>query len=339
MTGPEDSKTATVFKRICPANRWRSLVHVDLVSACQAIVADRIDILVELGGHSAGSRLDIMACKPAPVQVTWIGYANSTGLPVVDYRITDEIADPRDTRQQFAEELVRMPSPRAFLCYTPNADVPKVSDLPALSNGYITFGSFNALGKVNQQVMSLWCAVLNAVPNSRVFMKCKHFATEEIKQRYLDTFVKAGIAAHRVTLMAMTPTIAEHLRLYSKIDVAIDTFPYAGTTTTAEALYMGVPVVTYYRTRAPIHAQNVGAALLQRIPGMDRFVAKSRADYVRICQEASKDLDQLAEVRRSLRPKMLVSPLCDGPMFCRGLETLLTDMWKAHCAGKKLINY
>jgi predicted O-linked N-acetylglucosamine transferase (SPINDLY family) len=280
-----------------------------------------------------------MACKPAPVQATWIGYANTTGLPSIDYRITDEVADPRNTRQRFAERLVRMPTPCCFLCYTPNPDMPQVSKLPALKNGFITFGSFNALGKVNDQVIDLWSEVLLAVPNSRMLMKCKHFATEEIAQRFRDKFKRNGIDESRLTMMAMVPSIAEHMQLYSEIDLAIDTFPYAGTTTTAEALYMGVPVVTYYRGKSPIHAQNVGASLLHRIPGLDAFVAKSRVDYVDVCRKWAADLPALAKVRDNLREDMRASPLCDGDKFCRLLETMFKDMWTAHCRGEKLPGY
>lgn len=335
--GPGDTKTEMVFKRICDPKRWRNLEYVNLETICNTIRADKIDILVELGGHSAGSRLDVMARKPAPIGVTWIGYANSTGLTTVDYRITDSIADPYNTKQTYTEQLVRMPDPFCFLCYTPNMDVPPVSPLPALSKGYITFGSFNALGKINDQVLELWCRVLNAIPTSRFFMKCKHFASDELSQRFINKFKQHGIDVSRLTLLPMTPTIAQHMALYSQIDIAVDSFPYAGTTTTAESLYMGVPVVTWYRKTAPIHAQNVGASLMARIPGMsEAFVATSKQGYVDLCVKWANDIPALAQIRENLRPSMLVSPLCDGPAFAKKLEKVFRDMWEAYCKGKKM---
>lgn len=336
FSGPGDGKTQTVFKQICPAGRWRDLEGVSVDGICQMIRDDTIDILVELGGHSAGSRLDVMARKPAPVSMTWIGYANTTGLPCVDYRLTDAIADPLNTKQKFSEKLIRMPSPCAFLCYKPNADVPPVAPLPGLKNGYITFGSFNALGKINDDVMMLWCRVLRAIPNSRFIMKCKHFASNEIKQRFIRKFERLGVSLDRVTLMSQTPTIAEHMALYSKIDLALDSFPYAGTTTTTEALYMGVPVVTLQRKASPIHAQNVGASLLHRIKGLSAYAADSEDQYVQICADAFTNLKRLSIVRSTLRMSMDKSPLCDGPNFCRVLEGVFKDMWGCYCDGTKM---
>jgi len=167
-------------------------------------------------------------------------------------------------------------------------------------------------------------------------MKCKHFASDELRARYLKIFAEEGIDQSRVQLLAMTPSIAEHMALYSKIDIAIDTFPYAGTTTTAEALYMGVPVVCWHRRAAPIHAQNVGASLLSRIPGMRKFVASSRAHLIQICKDSAANPDYLAKIRADLRANMEASPLCDGNIFCRGLEKVFQDMWSAYCEGRKL---
>jgi len=194
------------------------------------------------------------------------------------------------------------------------------------------------LGKINDQVLELWCRVLNAIPTSRFLMKCKHFATPQVTERFVNKFRTHGVDPSRLTLLPMTPTIAQSMGLYSQIDLAVDSFPYAGTTTTAESLFMGVPVVTWYRKSGPIHAQNVGASLLSRIPGLDGFIATSKQGFVDVCAKWAADIPKLALVRASLRPNMLASPLCDGPAFCRLLEKVFKDMWECHCKGKKM-NY
>jgi len=218
---------------------------------------DQIDILVELGGHAAGNRQDIVVLKPAPIMATWIGYANTTGLSCVDYRITDGLADPVTTHQQFSETLVRTPDPCAFLCYTGTKKSRECTGCRGLKKGYITFGSFNALHKLTDQAFELWCRVLDAVPKSKLFLKNKPMASDKIRNGYIKRFADRGVSADRLILKSHVSSREEHMNCYLDIDVALDPFPYAGTTTSAEALWMGCPFITLNRVKFPIHAQNV----------------------------------------------------------------------------------
>jgi protein O-GlcNAc transferase len=170
----------------------------------ELIRRDKIDILVELTGHTAGNRLDVMALQPAPVGVTWIGYPNTTGLPTIQYRFTDSLVDPPDTKQKFSESLVRLGGP--FLCYTPPPDAPAVSRAPSATSGFVTFGSFNNLAKVNDRVLRCWCAILKQVPNSRLLMKCKPFASSSIRKKFLKRFKDLGIESKRVDLVPLLAT-------------------------------------------------------------------------------------------------------------------------------------
>jgi protein O-GlcNAc transferase len=329
------------------AHAWRAIHDKSAKEVCELIRADGIDILIELTGHTAGNRLDVMALKPAPIQVTWIGYPNTTGLPTVDYRFCDAIVDPVDTQQKYSETLVRLSGP--FLCYTPPAEAPAVSDSPALHRGYVTFGSFNNLAKINEDVLNAWCMILNQVPNSRMLIKCKPFASATVAGKMLQRFADRGIDASRVDLVPLLPTTSEHLATYAGVDISVDTFPYAGTTTTCESLYMGTPVVTYKRETCNNHAHNVGASLISRIPGAELLIARSiqqvqsthtsdpRAvgcvsdahlslrcrwslplQYVSTAVSLASNLPRLQQLRQHLRPAMLQSPLCDGPCSSSG---------------------
>jgi len=210
-------------------------------------------------------------------------------------------------------------------------DAPEVSISPAVSNGFVTFGSFNNLAKVNDKVLSVWCLILKKVPNSRMLLKCKPFACPSVRQKVLERFEAEGIEAKRVDLIPLLPTTSEHLQSYSMIDISVDTFPYAGTTTTCEALYCGVPVVTLKRAKYSNHAHNVGATLLGRIKSLEKFVATSEEQYIKIAVETASDIPRLAELRQSLRTAMLASTLCDGKVFVKNLEDVYLKLWKRHC--------
>ena len=273
-----------------------------------------------------------LICIIRSAQVAWIGYPNTTGLPTIEYRITDDIADAVDSKQGYVEELVRMPPPYAFLCYTPTLNPPEVAPTPALKNGFVTFGSFNNLAKMNDRVLSLWSQIIQRVPNSRLLMKCKPFACESIRQKMLARFESFGIESKRVDLIPLLPATTDHLKVYNMVDISVDTFPYAGTTTTCEALFMGVPVVTL-KSHPPhsSHAHNVGVSLLSRIAGMKEFIADSPEQYVNIAVAFGKDVPRLAKVRAGLRSAMLASPLCDGEGFTRALDGVYTDIWARWC--------
>jgi predicted O-linked N-acetylglucosamine transferase (SPINDLY family) len=326
-----DKKTALLQSY---AHLWRDVHDKSAKEVAEQVRADGIDILVELTGHTGGNRLDVMALKPAPVQVSWIGYPNTTGLPsdIIDVRFTDEVVDPLDTTQQYSEQLVRLRSSSCFLCYTPPQDAPPVSATPALSRGFVTFGSFNNLAKVNDRVLGAWCAILKAVPTARMLLKCKPFASASVVAKTVQRFADAGVDASRVDCIPLLASTQEHLSAYAQVDVCLDTFPYAGTTTTCEALYSGVPVVSLARTKPNCHAHNVGKSLLTRIEGAQGLIAHSEAEYIAIATNLAANVPQLQQLRSSLRPAMLRSPLCDGPSFVAGLTKVYQQLWRAYCS-------
>jgi len=273
-----------------------------------------------------------MAFNPSPVQVTYIGYPNTTGLKTIDYRLTDQIVDPPTSTQKFVEELMYLP--KCFLNYCPSPDSGDEVVLPCLTNGFITFGSFNSLAKINDEVIRLWSTIMHSVPESRLLMKCKPFASSTVRQRFLDAFSNRGIDSTRITLMPLIPLNKSHLQSYQFMDLSLDTFPYAGTTTTCESLWMGVPVVTLQGNN---HAHNVGVSLLS-VVGYQSLIARNKEEYVRIAVELAQDVPRLTHIRKTLRKTMKESYLCDSQNFTRNLETIYTEMWERFInnrAGKK----
>ncbi|VAI43453.1 unnamed protein product [Triticum turgidum subsp. durum] len=306
---------------------WRDIYGIDEKKVATLVREDKVDILVELTGHTANNKLGTMACRPAPIQVTWIGYPNTTGLPAIDYRITDSLADSPNTNQRHVEELVRLPE--SFLCYTPSPEAGPVCPTPAISNGFVTFGSFNNLAKITPKVMQVWARILCAVPNSRLVVKCKPFCCDSIRQKFLSTLEELGLESLRVDLLPLIHLNHDHMQAYSLMDISLDTFPYAGTTTTCESLYMGVPCVTM---AGSVHAHNVGVSLLTKV-GLGRLVAKTEDEYVSLALELASDVSALEELRKSLRELMIKSPVCDGESFTRGLESAYRSMWHRYCDG------
>eukprot|EP01025_Chloroclados_australasicus_P035032 TRINITY_DN3575_c0_g1_i3.p1 TRINITY_DN3575_c0_g1~~TRINITY_DN3575_c0_g1_i3.p1 ORF type:complete len:1002 (-),score=113.79 TRINITY_DN3575_c0_g1_i3:226-3231(-) len=318
----QDNKTQR-FKEMVESRGglWFDAKSLSDEQLAKKVREDEIDVLVELSGHTAYNRLITMAMKPAPVQVTWIGYPNSTGLKTVDYRITDAICDPLETKQTFTEELVRL-SP-CFLCYTPIKDPPLVDKLPALKNGFVTFGSFNALCKITDQVIDVWCSLLHSVPNSRLLLKNKPFGCPVTTATWRQKFQERGIQSWRVDLLAALPDTVDHLSVYNHIDMSLDPFPYAGTTTTCESLLMGVPCITM---TGGGHAHNVSASLMGTVRIAEEWVAQDVEEYVEIGVRWAQRLDELNELRSKLSKQMLNSPLCDAQAFVFQLEALYRNM-------------
>ena len=253
-----DDKTAQFCKL---ADGWRTTVGMADSAIAERIRDDGIDILVDLAGHTANNRLLVFAERPAPVQVTWLGYPNTTGLSTMDYRLTDAIADPEgDAGTLYTETLVRLP--RGFLCFAPAAHAPDIGEPPALAAGHVTFGSFNYLAKVTEEVVEIWANILNHVPRSRMLMKSHPLVDEETRNRYRDMFGAHGIETGRIELHSRVASKSGHLGAYGRVDVGLDTFPYNGTTTTCEALWMGVPVITLCGDR---HASRVGTSILTQV--------------------------------------------------------------------------
>eukprot|EP00743_Colponemidia_sp_Colp-15_P007545 GILK01008158.1.p1 GENE.GILK01008158.1~~GILK01008158.1.p1 ORF type:complete len:853 (-),score=154.38 GILK01008158.1:254-2812(-) len=320
----EDRKTQR-FKNMVGMDNWRNIFGLSEKQAAELIREDSVDILIELTGHTANNRLDVMALKPAPIQLTWIGYPNTTGLPTIDYRITDGIVDPVSTKQTHVESLIRLPN--CFLCYTPTDEAPDVAEGPAVENGFVTFGTFNNLAKINDDVIRLWALILQQVPNSRLLVKAKPFASETVQKKFIRTFEECGIESSRLDLLPLIPMCHDHLKAYALMDISLDTFPYAGTTTTCEALFMGVPVVTL--KGQDNHAHNVGVTLLSNV-GLVDLIAETKDDYVRIAADLAADIPALKARRLNTRKQMLASKLCDGVTYTRGVEKEFRRIWQKY---------
>ncbi len=311
------------------ADHWISICHWDDKHAAEQIREDRIDILIDLGGYTTRGRLALFALKPAPVQVNWMGYLNTTGLAVMDYRITDEIADPAGETDRFnSETLVRLRPP--FLCYRPFDHAPPVSALPAYEAGHLTFGSFNDLPKLTPGVIKLWAKLLHTVRGSRLIIKTEQMRDAPTASLLRSRFADEGIAPERIDLLAWRVRTVHHLARYGLVDVALDPFPFNGVTTTCEALWMGVPVVTLRGDRP---YARVGASLLASV-GLQEFVTEDPESYVEMAASLGKDLFRLRELRLGLRDRMRASPLCDGAGFARSTERAYRRMWQNWCAQR-----
>jgi predicted O-linked N-acetylglucosamine transferase (SPINDLY family) len=317
-----DATTARI-RTSSPA--FRDISRLSDGAAAERIHADEIDVLVDLAGHLGEGRLPIFAQRPAPVQVTYMGYPNTTGLRAIDYRLTDAVADPPGEPSYHVEELFRLP--RGFSCYAPPVEAPSVSPSPALARGWVTFGSKHKIEKLNPSVVSLWARVLHEVPRSRILLY-RHRLDGEIREQVVQRFAAHGIAADRIDLRNRMPDGRHHLAVYEEIDVSLDAFPWTGPTTACDALWMGAPVVTWSGAR---HAERMVASILASA-GLGECVARSPDEYVAIAARLAADVDALAELRRGLRARVAASPLCDGPSFTRDLEAAYRAMWQRWCA-------
>ena len=312
------------------ADGWCEVAGMEYGALAARIRIDQVDLLVELSGHTAGNRLTAVARRLAPVQVTYLGYPDTTGLTQVDYRLVDEITDPPGAEQWCTETLVRLPG--SFLCYRPPADAPEVGPPPCEVTGHITFGSFNNLAKVNEEVVAVWAMILQQAPDSRLVVKSSILDDPATGERYRGLFVDHGVAGERIEFLGRTARRSDHLALYRDIDIALDTFPYNGVTTTCEALWMGVPVVTWTMKG---HAGRVGASLLHSV-GREHWVTDCLEGYVEQAVAMAASREVLHGERERLRGQMGVSPLCDGVAFVRRVEDAYRAMWRRWCAGQPL---
>ena len=311
------------------ADQWRMTYGRSDAAVAAQIRADAIDILVDLAGHTAGNRLLVLARKPAPVQVSWLGYPATTGLSAIDYRLVDAVTDPPGTADgQASEQLVRLPG--GLLCYGPPRDLRAPLPPPCLASQAVTFGSFNNPAKLSEASLDAWAALLRQLPTARLLLKGKPFCDEATRALTLARFAERGIAAERIELVGWLANPAEHMMLYDRIDIALDPFPYNGTTTTCEALWMGVPVVSL---RGDRHAGRVGASLLGQV-GLPELVADSFEHYLAIAAGLAANPQGLATLRSSMRARMLSSPLCDVSGFTRELEQTYRSLWQAWCAAQ-----
>ncbi len=301
------------------ADHWREIEGVEDSLAADLIRKDQLDILVDLGGH-AGGRLGVFARKPAPIQVTAIGYPDTTGLPAMDYRLVDAKTDPPEVADAYAsEQLVRLPV--SFLCYTPPVEVPLPGAIPLDRNGFVTFGSFNGLIKLSPEWFAMVAAVLKAVPKSQLLVKCDAFNNaEKAHPLLMKSLAPHGIEAGRLRVLTKVKEMAGHLAQYGEVDIALDAFPYHGTTTTCDALWMGVPVVSL---AGSIHTSRVGASLLESA-GLGDLVAQTQDEFVHKAAQLAQDAPRLRALRAGLRAQM--KPLTDGAAYAKRVEDAYRDM-------------
>ena len=306
------------------ADHWREIAGRGDQQVSEMIRDDQIDVLVDLCGHIGGNRLLVFARKPAPVQVTYIGYQNTTGMLAMDYRLTDDWSDPPGTTDHlYTEKLVRLP--RAFFCYLPSADAPDETPLPAMANKIITFGSFNHFGKVTPQVLATWAEILSVVPQSRLVLLAP--VTPSLRRQVGLAFERHGVSAERVELASRRPR-GEYLKLIGRVDIALDPFPFNGHTTTCDCLWQGVPVVTL---AGETYVSRYGGSALLNL-GMQDLIASTREQYVAIARGLATDVERLQGLRAGLRARMLASPLVDAAGFTRNLEAAYRRMWVDWCA-------
>lgn len=303
------------------SDKWCSIYKEPTDRVVSSIMDDGIDILVDLAGHAGSRRLPVFLNRPAPCQVTYLGYPNTTGLSTMDYRLTDDWSDPEGIDKYYTEKLIRIKD--GFLCYKPPV-APAVQESPCIKNGYITFGSFNNLSKISQEVITLWTNVLKSIPDSKLMIKSKSFNDEKTLNYYIKQFTDRSIKRERLLFLGRSPSIEEHLNCYNNIDIALDTMPYNGTTTTCEAMWMGVPVITLDGT---CHSGKVGVSLLRRI-GLAGMIADSPEKFIAIAIFLSKDKKLLKNFRNGLRGSLAQSSICDGKTFTRNLEEAYLQMWK-----------
>jgi len=318
----EDETTARFKKH---AQRWHRTCGMSDDELAAAVHRDGIDILVDLAGHTGGNRLVAFSYKPSPLQFTYLGYPNTTGLDTIDYRITDACADAQGEDEYYTEKLFRLDG--CFLCYTPPRDAPDAAR--ARDGGaQIMLGSFNTLSKLNPQVIALWSQILHAIPGARLLLKRRALNDPGTRDRIVALFESNGIDRGRLELLDHVETTHDHLALYNRIDICLDTFPYNGTTTTCEALWMGVAVVTLAGAH---HAQRVSLSILHAL-GIEELVARSHEEYIeRVCSLAA-DRGRLGEFRSTMRDRMAKSPLCDARGFTRRFEAALRGAWRAWCS-------
>jgi protein O-GlcNAc transferase len=310
---------------------WRVSPVGDPDTALRAqLRADAIDIAIELSGQTAGTRLSALAVRAAPVTASWLGYPATTGLPTVDWRITDALVDPPGHEAYYTEKLMRLPE--GFLCYAPRAEnPPPVAPLPATIRGTITFGSFNNTLKLTASSIRCWAAILASVPRSRLVLKAAYLADPTVRLFIVEQFNAAGIESGRVELRTQVAELGDHLGTYGEIDIGLDPLVYNGTTTTCEALWMGVPVISLIGDH---HAARVGFDLLSRV-GLGELAGANVTSYVANAVALANDVPRLQRIRYELRHRMMTSPLCNAPRFARHFEAGLRAMWKTWCAEAK----
>jgi predicted O-linked N-acetylglucosamine transferase (SPINDLY family) len=309
------------------AGQWKDISSLDHDAAAQLIRSDAIDVLFDLSGHTSGNRLPVFARRAAPVQVTWLGYFATTGVPAMDFIVMDPSHAPAGAEAQFSEKLLRLPYSR--FCYEPVIFAPEVAPPPCLQQGWVTFGSFNNTAKLNDGVLAVWAEILHRVPESRLILKWRTFADAELRRALLARFAEFGIAAERIELREQSV----HRRLleeYADVDIALDPFPFSGGHTSCEALWMGLPVVTLPGSR-PVSRQTL--CFLANI-SLQEFAAQDEADYIAKAVTLAGNPDRLRSLRGEMRNRMRASPLMDADGFAAAFAQLVDDVVRVNTGSQ-----
>ena len=313
------------------AHCWRNIAGLSNDAAIEQILIDGIDILIDLSGHTDRNRLLVFSRKPAPIQITWLGYFDTTGLNTIDYIIGDRFLIPPEEEKHYTEQVLRLPN--AYLCYSPPVDEIGPGPPPALMTGKVTFGSFNNTSKITEEVIACWSRILHALPHSQLYLKYKPLGNNEVQKRFLAQFAEQGIDTKRIILAGSSPR-REYFTAYHQIDISLDPFPFNGCTTTIESLWMGVPVISLRGNR---YVSHMGETILRHI-GFDNYVTDNIDDYINKAVDLATNIPDLKEIRSKLRKILLNSTLCDGVDFTKKLEVLYRDAWESWCQKQKDIN-
>jgi protein O-GlcNAc transferase len=306
------------------ADHWYEVTALSDAALAERIRADRIDILIDLSGHTRGHRLLTFARKPAPIQVTAGGHYDTTGMTAIDYLISDRFHTPQGAERYFSEALIRLP--HDYICYGPPDYAPAVAPSPLARHGYVTFGCFNNLAKVTPEVIALWAKILHALPSSRLRLQTRELGDTATCARYHALFKEEGVATSRIELRGHIPH-RQLLAAYGEIDIALDPFPYSGGLTTCEALWMGVPVITlsghcFAGRHSTSHLSNIG---------LPELTTTAPEEYVAVALALAQDADRLTALRQGLRERLAASPLCDAAGYTRDLEAAYRGMWVKYC--------
>ncbi|MBX3380137.1 MAG: tetratricopeptide repeat protein [Phycisphaeraceae bacterium] len=324
---PTDDDVTVELRALCDG--WRTIRTSKPGVISEVVREEKPDVLVEFSGLTANSPLFSMSPRLAPVQVSAIGYPHTTGMSVIDYRIVDSLTDPPGEADRYATETLVRIDP-CFLCYTPR-NLPPIGTSPAQKNGFVTFGTFNKITKYTDEAFALWSRILDGVPRSKLLIKTAALDGEDVREIMLGRLERAGIPRDRVELAGLQDRAQDHLRMYDRIDIALDTYPYNGTTTTCEALAMGVPVVAL---EGCVHAGRVGVSLLHAA-GMTELLAQTPEEYVERAVGLASKVIAGGAAREQIRKQMLESSLCDGAAYAGRWCGAIRECWRTWCARKR----
>jgi len=319
-----DSTTSRLQKKF---DCYRNIRDVNDDAVARIVEQDRIDILVDLAGHTKDNKLLVLAFKPAPVQVTYLGYYDTTGIEAVDYLLTDCLTAPPESQKFYTEQLAYLPG--GAVCYTPPGNAPDVTPLPAAKKGHVTFGAFITNLRFNRPLLEVWAEIMKLTPNSRLLLGFHGGDDEKIQEHYLSQFQECGVSRERIEISGWKAH-TEYLKQYGNVDIVLDTFPENGNTTTCDALWMGAPVVSL--TGKHQNARK-GLSILSRLD-MECLAAVTPAEYVARAVALANKPQSLVEIRASMRSRMAQSSLCDAKRFARDVETAYREMWRRWCRSK-----